>query len=100
MGGEMVQGLKCLLLGPIAGIVAIQGDLLPPLSGRTRVETSSSPTEIKLGWLDENTLSIQFADNTTDKIFLSQANNIPGLIVPCVFSGALGRDLEAVVSVT
>ena len=53
-----------------------------------------------MGWLDENTLSIQFADNTTDKIFLSPANNIPGLIVPCVFSGALGRDLESVVSVT
>ena len=53
-----------------------------------------------MGWLDENTLTIQFADNTTDKIFLSPANNIPGLIVPCVFSGALGRDLEAVVSVT
>ena len=53
-----------------------------------------------MGWLDENTLSIQFADNTTDKIFLSLANNIPGLVVPCVFSGSLGRDLEAVVSVT
>ena len=64
------------------------------------METSYSPTEIKLGWLDENTLTIQFADNTTDKIFLSPANNIPGLIVPCVFSGSLGRDLESVVSVT
>ena len=53
-----------------------------------------------MGWLDENTLTILFADNTTDKIFLSPANNIPGLIVPCVFSGSLGRDLEAVVSVT
>ena len=53
-----------------------------------------------MGWLDENTLTIQFADNTTDKIFLSPANNIPGLIVPCVFSGSLGRDLESVVSVT
>merc|ERR1711962_433306 len=98
--GEMVQGLKCLLFGLFAGIVTIQGDPLPPLSGRTRVETSYSPTEIKLGWLDENTLTILFADNTTDKIFLSPANNIPGVIVPCVFSGSLGRDLEAVVSVT
>ena len=64
------------------------------------METSYSPTEIKLSWLDENTLTIQFADNTTDKIFLSPANNIPGLVVPCVFSGTLGRDLESVVSVT
>ena len=53
-----------------------------------------------MGWLDENTLSIQFADNTTDKIFLSPANNIPGLVVPCVFSGSLVRDPEAVVSVS
>merc|ERR1711962_1088441 len=98
--GEMVQGLKCLLFGLFAGIVTIQGDPLPPLSGRTRVETSYSPSEIKLGWLDENTLTIQFADNTTDKIFLFPANNIPGLVVPCVFSGTLGRDLESVVSVT
>ena len=40
------------------------------------------------------------ADNTTDKILLSPANNIPGIVVPCLFSGLLQGDVEAVVSVS
>ena len=40
------------------------------------------------------------ADNTTDKILLSPANNIPGIVVPCLFSGHLQGDVEAVVSVS
>ena len=41
-----------------------------------------------------------FQDDSTDKIHLVAADNIPGLVVPCVFSGTLVRDPEAVVSVT
>ena len=40
------------------------------------------------------------ADNSTDKILLTEADNIPGLFVPCLFSGTFEADLEAVVSVS
>ena len=60
----------------------------------------TSPSEIKLTWLDEQTLEMRMADNTTDKILLSPANNIPGIVVPCLFSGLLQSDVEAVVSVS
>ena len=66
--------------------------------GPTSVEKSAS--EIKLTWLDEQTLEMRLADNTTDKILLTPANNIPGVVVPCVFSGVLQSDVEAVVSVS
>ena len=53
-----------------------------------------------LTWLDDRTLKIRFADNTTDKILLIPADNIPGLSVPCLFSGTFEGDPEAVVTVS
>ena len=53
-----------------------------------------------LTWLDDRTLKIRFADNTTDKILLIPADNIPGLSVPCLFSGTFKGDPEAVVTVS
>ena len=43
---------------------------------------------------------MRLADNTTDKILLTPTNNIPGIVVPCLFSGVLQGDVEAVVSVS
>ena len=40
------------------------------------------------------------SDNTTYKIPLVPAENIPGLFVPCLFSGTIDGDPEAVVSVS
>ena len=45
-------------------------------------------------------MKIRLADNTTDKIHLTPADNLPGLFVPCLFSGTLEGDPEAVVSVS
>jgi len=70
------------------------------LSSLPRPPRITSQSEIKLSWINEKTLRIVFQDNSTDKIHLVAADNIPGLVVPCVFSGTLVRDPEAVVSVT
>ena len=74
--------------------------ILDSFSPRPRPPRITSHSEIKLSWLNEKTLRIVFKDNSTDKIHLVAANNIPGLVVPCVFSGTLVRDPEAVVSVS
>jgi len=70
------------------------------LSSLPRPPRITSQSEIKLSWINEKTLRIVFQDDSTDKIHLVAADNIPGLVVPCVFSGTLVRDPEAVVSVT
>ena len=64
----------------------------------TRIEKTAS--KMALTWLDDRTLKIRFADNTTDKILLIPADNIPGLSVPCLFSGTFEGDPEAVVTVS
>ena len=74
--------------------------ILDFLSSLPRPPRITSQSEIKLSWINEKTLRIVFQDNSTDKIHLVAADNIPGLVVPCVFSGTLVRDPEAVVSVT
>ena len=61
-----------------------------------RIEKSAS--DITLAWLDDQTLKIVLADNTTDKILLNPANNIPGL--PCIFFGTFESDPTAEVSVS
>jgi len=95
----MVEKRASTLVVLLATIGSIQGDSPSLLPGPTSVERS--PSEIKLTWLDEQTLEMRLlADNSTDKIFLSPANNIPGLVVPCLFSGTLQDDEEAVVSVS
>ena len=48
----------------------------------------NSQSEVALTWLDDRTLRIRFADNSTDVISLKLANNIPGIVVPCLFSGS------------
>jgi len=81
-----------------ATIGSLQGDSPSLLPGPTSVERSGS--EIKLSWVDEQTLEMRLPDNTTAKIPLTPANNIPGIVVPCLFSGLLQSDAEAVVSVS
>ena len=66
--------------------------------GPTRIE--QLPSEIALTWIDERTLEMALSDNTTYKIPLVPAENIPGLVVPCLFSGSIDEDPEAVVSVS
>ena len=57
-------------------------------------------SEITLTWLDEQTLEMKLADNTTHEIELIAAKNIPGIDVPCLFSGVLPGDPEAEVAVS
>ena len=57
-------------------------------------------SEITLIWLDEQTLEMKLADNTTHEIELIAAKNIPGIDVPCLFSGVLPGDPEAEVAVS
>ena len=68
------------------------------MSGPVRIE--KSPSDVALTWLDEQTLEMVLADNTTHQILLNVAENIPGLVAPCLFSGTIEGDLEAVVSVS
>ena len=77
-------------------IFSILGPVTTP--GPTRIE--KSPSEVALTWLDDQTMKIRLADNTTDKILLIPADNIPGVFVPCLFSGTFQGDPEAVVSVS
>ena len=53
-----------------------------------------SQSEVALTWLDDWTLRIRFADNTTDVISLKLADNIPGVVVPCLFTGSWLLDRE------
>ena len=57
------------------------GIFLVPLvtPGPTRIE--QLPSEIALTWIDERTLEMALSDNTTYKIPLVPAENIPGLVV-------------------
>ena len=66
------------------------------MSGPT-VEKSPS-RGVALTWLDEETLEMKMADNTTYKIILTVAKNIPGVVDPCVFSGTIAEDEDALVS--
>ena len=49
----------------------------------------NSQSEVALTWLDVRTLRIRFADNSTDLSSLKLANNIPGIVVQCLFLGTL-----------
>ena len=66
------------------------------MSGPT-VEKSPS-SDVALTWLDEETLEMKMADNTTYKIILTVAENIPGIVDPCVFSGTIAEDEDSLVS--
>ena len=68
------------------------------MSGPVRIE--KLPSKVALTWVDERTLEMVLADNTTYKIPLVPAENIPGLVVPCLFSGTIDGDPESVVSVS
>ena len=68
------------------------------MSGPT-VEKSPS-RGVALTWLEEETLEMKLADNTTHQILLSVAENIPGVVDPCLFSGILVGDPESLVSVS
>ena len=93
MGRVYFQGnLETILIK----IFSILGPVTTP--GPTRIE--KSPSEVALTWLDDQTMKIRLADNTTDKILLAPADNIPGVFVPCLFSGTFQGDPEAVVSVS
>ena len=63
------------------------------MSGPT-VEKSPS-RGVALTWLDGETLEMKLADNTTYKIILTMAENIPGVVDPCVFSGTIAEDEDA-----
>ena len=51
-------------------------------------------------WLDEQTLEMKLSGNTTYHIPLTVAENIPGIIDPCLFSGTIVGDPESLVSVS
>ena len=68
-------------------------------AGPARIEKSLS-REASLTWLDEQTLEMKLRDNTTHQIPLTVAENIPGIIDPCLFSGTIVGDPESLVSVS
>ena len=63
---------------------SILGPVIVP--GPTRIKKSRSG--VSLTWLDDQTMKIRLANNSTDKILLTPTDNMPGgLFVPCLFSG-------------
>ena len=68
------------------------------MSGPT-VEKSPS-RGVALTWLDEETLEMKMADNTTYKIILTVAENIPGVVAQWVISGTIAEDEDSLVSVS
>ena len=68
------------------------------MSGPVRIE--KLPSKVVLTWVNERTLEMVLANNATYKIPLASAKNIPGVVVPCLFSGTIDGDPESVVSVS
>ena len=68
------------------------------MSGPVRIE--KLPSKVVLTWVNERTLEMVLANNATYKIPLVSAENIPGVVVPCLFSGTIAGDPESVVSVS
>jgi len=92
----IVSVVIIVIIAKIEANLVDRGPLTLP--GPTRIK--KSPSEVALTWLDDQTMKIRLADNTTDKILLAPADNMPGLFVPCLFSGTFEGDPEAVVSVS
>ena len=63
--------------------------LLAMSSAKTRQQQSS----INLQWINSNLLTIRWDDyTTTDIITLSESQVIPGIHVPCLFSGKFAKN--------
>merc|ERR1719500_87643 len=57
-------------------------------------------SQLKLHWVTENSLELQFPDGTKTKILLRPTSNIQDEATPCLFTGQLEDDLDSRVTVS
>ena len=65
-----------------------------------RANAFTKDSDVQVTWVNNSTLEIKFADNSTDRILLSPSSNIPGQVTPCLFSGSLKNDPKSTVAVS
>jgi len=72
-----------------------------------RVDSSPGPkrmtreeSQLKLHWVTENSLELQFPDGSKTKILLRPTSNIQDEATPCLFTGQLEDDLDSRVTVS
>jgi len=72
-----------------------------------RVDSSPAPTrmtsvesQLKLHWLTEDSLEVQYPDGSKTKILLKPTSNIQDEPTPCLFTGQLEDDIDSRVTVS
>jgi len=103
-----LQNMWSVKLGLFSLSLVIVSATIPQKVGAVeRVDGSPAPTrmtreesQLKLHWLTEDSLELQFPDGSKTKILLRPTSNIEDEPTPCLFTGQLEDDLDSRVTVS